>query len=931
MNIINLNIDGKNIKAEATKTILNVATENGIKIPNLCYDGRTELYGACGLCLIEIEGNAKLLRACSTRVSEGMVVKTNSERIGRARKTALELLLSDHTGDCKAPCTLACPANTDCQGYVSLIANGEYKEAVKLIKEKIPFPSSIGRVCPHPCEKKCRRQYVDEPISIANLKSFVGDMDMLSEDNFEPSVEPDTGKTVAIVGGGPAGLTAAFFLRRMGHAVTVFDAMPKMGGMLRYGIPEYRLPKAILDKEISQIEKLSIELKNNIKIGKDITLNQLKEKYDAVVVAAGAWNSSKMRVDGENLDGVFGGIDFLREVSLGNAPKIGKRVAVVGGGNTAMDACRTAKRLGADEVYIIYRRTLDEMPAEKLEIDEAKEEGIIYKFLTNPIKFTGNNGRINAAVLQKMELGKPDESGRRSPVPIDGEIETIELDSVIMAIGQHPNLDGFEQLEATKRHTISADENSFRTSVDGVFAIGDITNKGADIAISAIGEAQKSAVIIDRYLNGENVSYKKPFFVENEIPLDFYKKFGKQKRAVMPTLDAKIRSKNFKEVALGFSESTAKKEAMRCLECGCHDFFECKLIEYSNDYDVKLEKFKGEKHNRENEDVNSFIIRNTNKCILCGLCVRVCEETMGTVNLGLIGRGFDTVVMPELSLPLEESSCTFCGQCVAVCPTGALIEKQPSVKRLTVKENSVQSVCNFCNALCKTDIRYIGNTVIKSLPFGENGILCKGGKFGIFAATQNAKPINSVIEVKNQLKKYKSDEIAFIAGSTTTFEEASLINKISKNLYTTANEFSAGYVGLEHFNAKTSFDNFNFKAVILVEAELPTEVKNQEYVVSINCEKNDDANSNIIVSPFIAKNGTYITKEKEYAELNKVACFDLPNTKTVLAELFDTNFDYIKLNGYCEKVKIDKETIKSGGNFKKIQDNKTINKFKKMF
>ncbi|MEG2081012.1 MAG: NAD(P)-binding protein, partial [Oscillospiraceae bacterium] len=680
MNIINLNIDGKNIKAEATKTILNVATENGIKIPNLCYDGRTELYGACGLCLIEIEGNAKLLRACSTRVSEGMVVKTNSERIGRARKTALELLLSDHTGDCKAPCTLACPANTDCQGYVSLIANGEYKEAVKLIKEKIPFPSSIGRVCPHPCEKKCRRQYVDEPISIANLKSFVGDMDMLSEDNFEPSVEPDTGKTVAIVGGGPAGLTAAFFLRRMGHAVTVFDAMPKMGGMLRYGIPEYRLPKAILDKEISQIEMLSIELKNNIKIGKDITLNQLKEKYDAVVVAAGAWNSSKMRVDGENLDGVFGGIDFLREVSLGNAPKIGKRVAVVGGGNTAMDACRTAKRLGADEVYIIYRRTLDEMPAEKLEIDEAKEEGIIYKFLTNPIKFTGNNGRINAAVLQKMELGKPDESGRRSPVPIDGEIETIELDSVIMAIGQHPNLDGFEQLEATKRHTISADENSFRTSVDGVFAIGDITNKGADIAISAIGEAQKSAVIIDRYLNGENVSYKKPFFVENEIPLDFYKKFEKQKRAVMPALDAKIRSKSFKEVALGFSESTAKKEAMRCLECGCHDFFECKLIEYSNDYDVKLEKFKGEKHNR----VNSFIIRNTNKCILCGLCVRVCEETMGTVNLGLIGRGFDTVVMPELSLPLEESSCTFCGQCVAVCPTGALIEKQPSVKRLTV-------------------------------------------------------------------------------------------------------------------------------------------------------------------------------------------------------------------------------------------------------
>lgn len=249
MKEISVIIDGKKIKVPEGTTVLRAAADNGIEIPNLCFDGRVELYGACGLCVVEAEGIPKLLRACSTKLNDGMIIHTESERILRARKTALELLLSDHDGDCKAPCTLACPANTDCQGYVGLIANGEYKEAVKLIKDKIPLPSSIGRICPHPCEKKCRRQFVDEPISIAGLKAFASDMDMASNDKYVPYVEPDTGKRVAIVGGGPGGLTAAYFLRRLGHSVNVFDMMPKMGGMLRYGIPEYRLPKSFLTEK----------------------------------------------------------------------------------------------------------------------------------------------------------------------------------------------------------------------------------------------------------------------------------------------------------------------------------------------------------------------------------------------------------------------------------------------------------------------------------------------------------------------------------------------------------------------------------------------------------------------------------------------------------------------------------------------------------
>ena len=374
MSKITITIDNHILTVEEGTTLLTAATQNHLKIPNLCYDGRVELYGACGLCVVEVEGTPKLLRACSTKAADGMVVHTDTDRVVRARKVALELLLSGHDGACQAPWTKACPANTDCQGYVGLIANGEYNAATRLIKEKIPLPSSIGRVCPHPCEKECRRRFVDEPVSIAFLKAFASDMDMASATPYVPPVEPDSGKTVAVVGGGPAGLTAAYFLRRFGHSVTVFDAMPKMGGMLRYGIPEYRLPKALLDREIAQIAALGVPMKNNVKIGKDVSLADLQKDFDAVILAAGAWSSSKMRVPGEESEKVLGGIDFLRTVALGAPAEIGKTVAIIGGGNTAMDACRTAVRLGAENVYVIYRRTRDEMPAEDVEISEAEEE-----------------------------------------------------------------------------------------------------------------------------------------------------------------------------------------------------------------------------------------------------------------------------------------------------------------------------------------------------------------------------------------------------------------------------------------------------------------------------------------------------------------------------------------------------------------------------
>lgn len=727
---IKITIDGKDIITDSDKSILDIASENGINIPNMCYDPLVEAYGGCGLCTVEAEGVPKLLRACSAKPSDGMIIHTDSERVKKSRKTALELLLSDHTGDCKAPCTKACPAGTDCQGYVGLIANGEYAEAVKLIREKVPFPSSIGRVCPHPCENACRRQYVDSAISIAFLKSFVADK-YIGDFSLLPAKAEKSGKKVAVIGGGPAGLTASYYLSLKGHTVTVFEQMPQMGGMLRYGIPEYRLPKAVLDKEIEFIRRTGVTYKNNIKIGKNISFESIKNDYDAVVVAAGAWKSSKMHVKGEELNGVYGGIDFLREVNLGGKPKIGKNVAVCGGGNTAMDACRTAVRLGAEKVYVIYRRTKDEMPADPNEILESEEEGVIYKYLTNPIEFTESNGSVCGAVLQKMKLGEPDESGRRRPEPIEGETEYISLDSVIMAIGQVPELSGFEMLEQTKKGTVIACENDFTTSEEGVFAIGDVSNKGADIAIAAIGEAGKAAEVIDAYLRGVKISYKKPFIVERGDSEIDYSEFVKAPRAVMPKISPNERKVSFAEVNKGFSDEQATAEANRCLECGCHDYYECKLVKYADENGISGKRLSGEKHSRNSEDKTELISRNADKCVLCGLCVRICDKVIGKSAVGLVDRGFNTLVLPEFGKKLSETNCIFCGMCVDKCPTGALREKSGASKALVVEENSKITVCELCEKRCPIDVRYIGNTVTRIKPYGKDTVLCKKGKFDL--------------------------------------------------------------------------------------------------------------------------------------------------------------------------------------------------------
>ena len=449
--------------------------------------------------------------------------------------------------------------------------------------------------------------------------------------------------------------------------------MPQMGGMLRYGIPQYRLPKSVVDREVEEIAATGVKLVNNVKVGKDITFDEIRKANDATILAIGAWTSSKVGCAGEDTEGVIGGIDFLRSVILGNPYDIGESVAVVGGGNTAMDACRTAVRLGAKKVYVIYRRTRNEMPADDEEIDEAIEEGVEFKFLTNPAEIISENGHVKEIKLQVMELGEPDASGRRSPVPVEGKFETLEVSSVIAAIGQKVNPEGFD-VELNKKGIICADETTFRTNLEDVFAVGDATNKGAGIAIAAIGEANKAADVVDSYLNGKVIPYRKPFVSVRDLDKvkEELKDNEKIPRIVIPKRPAQERKHDFRDIVEFVPEEQIKAEAKRCLSCGCHDYADCNLIKCANCMEICSERLAGEHHNGFTEEKLVVIERNQNKCISCNLCVRVCDEVAGKGILGLVGRGFNTVIKPEFRDPEVIAGCADCLKCAKACPTGSL-------------------------------------------------------------------------------------------------------------------------------------------------------------------------------------------------------------------------------------------------------------------
>ncbi len=480
-----------------------------------------------------------------------------------------------------SPCRGACPAGTSAQGYIALIAKGRYAEALALSRKVNPFTSVCGRICYHPCETACSRQLTgEEPVSIASLKRFMADW---AAEHGDQAVQPapvTRKEKVAVVGGGPAGLTAAQDLALLGYAVTVYESKPKAGGMLRYGIPDYRLPQAVLDQEIQRIADLGVNILTNTPV-QDV--DALQKDYQAVLLSIGAHRSTGLRIEGEKLEGVASAIDFLRRINSGERPNVGHKVIVVGGGNTAIDAARCARRLGA-EVEIVYRRSRAEMPAYEFEVREAEAEGVTLSLLTNPVRILGQDGRANGVELLRMALGEPDESGRRRPVPIEGSNYQVEADTVILAIGQQPDVAFLPQdVQVTRAGNIAHNDATCATSRPGVFAAGDAAT-GPKSAIEAVAMGHRAAEAIHHYLSGKVAEFVEKIAPEQVVVLERDEvaaqlasgKAQRHPREHMAERPVEERVRDFDEVALGFTEEQALAEAKRCLACGvCSECYRC--------------------------------------------------------------------------------------------------------------------------------------------------------------------------------------------------------------------------------------------------------------------------------------------------------------------------------------------------------------------
>ena len=498
-----------------------------------------------------------------------------------------------------SPCKTACPAHIAVQGYIKMAAQGRYLDALKLIKQDNPFPAVCGSVCNRRCEEACTRGTIDRPVAIDEIKRFVSELELKAETRYVPPVKnfnPDPNfrypQKIAIIGAGPAGLSCAFYLANMGYEnVTVFDRNPVPGGMLTLGIPSFRLSREVINAEIDVLREMGVKFQMGVEIGKDITIAQLREQgYKGFYLAIGAQKSSPIGIPGEDLEGVFGGVGFMRQVNLGEKPRLGKRCAVIGAGNVAMDVCRTAVRLGAEETYIIYRRSEAEMPADREEVEEAKAEGVQFRFLNAPVEILGKDGKVCGLKVEIMELGEPDEKGRRKPVGT-GRFETIEVDSVIGSIGQRIDWGKLDlgSVKIGQKGNAEADAQTFQTAEPDIFVGGDCLT-GPKFAIDAIAAGREGAISLHRFVQpGQDLLINRNLrhFIELDktdimIPYDY-----DHAQRQVPGYDA-AKAKTFEKDRLPFTEEQVKREAARCLGCGATEVDE-------------------------------------NQCIGCGLCTTKCE------------------------------------------------------------------------------------------------------------------------------------------------------------------------------------------------------------------------------------------------------------------------------------------------------------------
>jgi NADPH-dependent glutamate synthase beta subunit-like oxidoreductase/formate hydrogenlyase subunit 6/NADH:ubiquinone oxidoreductase subunit I len=698
-----LTIDGKTVQAYENQTLLSVAIDNGITdIPNMCDDEKLEPTATCRMCLVHIEGVKQPLPACTTPALPGMVVATNSDELFHIRRTNLELLLSDHNAYCQPPCQIDCPTHIDIPGYLELIAKGSMKEAARLVKEVLPFPYILGLTCPAPCQKACRRALVEEEIAISFMHGHAAETCLLDPPHPYPK-DPPTGKKIAIVGSGPAGLTAAYYLALKGHYCKVFEMMPQPGGMLRYGIPEYRLTKDLMDRELQHVWDLGVDLQLNVKLNEDFTIDDLfAQGFDAVYLGIGAWTSNPLSAPGEDAEGVINAIAFLADKVVGKPVPVkeGSEVIVLGGGFTTFDCTRTSLRLGA-KVHTGYRRSIKEMTATMDEIEDADAEGTELMFYVQQTRVIVEDGKVAGLEFIRNKLGEPDASGRRRPVPIPGTEFVIKCDTIIPAFGQNPDesvLDEKSGVKWTKRGTIQTNPHNYMTDRWAVFAGGD-AQMGAKTIIECVAQGKLAARSIHAFLNGEDMNeVARRLEIEERKPdlFDIVPYKPVEPKVKMPMLPYEDRRHNFSLIELGYLQEQAERESARCLQCACPAAGQCDLQKYSIEHGLADNRFHdgepSDYHDYEIDMSHSFILRDPNKCINCTQCVRVCHDVIGPDCYGMFGKGFDTIVSTPFNVSLHDTDCVSCGACVQVCPTGSLMMAERVLKRYAFALDR----CIFC-------------------------------------------------------------------------------------------------------------------------------------------------------------------------------------------------------------------------------------------
>ncbi len=564
-----------------------------------------------------------------------------------------------------SPCQMACPAGIDIPTYLSLIAEGKDSRAIEMIRRDNPLPWVCGLICTRPCEMMCVRSRIDTPVSIKFLKAFAAERAMSEREYKNPEKKASNGKAVCVVGAGPGGLSAAYYLALMGYTVRIIEALPIPGGMLMVGIPRYRLPREVIDREVAMIEDLGVQISYNTRFGIDVTFEELKKQgTDAFFIAVGAHKSWNLDVKGEKeFSNVLDAVTFLKDVALGDHHAPGKHVVVIGGGNVAIDAARTSLRLGAEKVTIAYRRSRNQMPADIEEVEQAEEEGIEFSFLTIPKEIQGQDNIISGMDCIKAELIKKPGSDRLAPVPLESQDFIIKADAAICAIGQYVDDEGlqaFNQMNWTKRGTIEVNHASMETTMPGVFAAGDAVSGPATV-IEAIGGGKRAAEAIDRYLNHlpQPRIPKIPvrYNIESPIEISASRKMT-LKCPKMPMLNVDRRRTTFQQVELGYDEASVRKEASRCLRC----------------------------------DI----------CRRCGKCVEICRDKMGIDALKLGYMNFDNPTETDFRTTRER--CITCGACAANCENKAIVMEEKNGQRLlklcgTILNSQAIQHCEECNAV----------------------------------------------------------------------------------------------------------------------------------------------------------------------------------------------------------------------------------------